>query len=163
MVEINPPNRIKLTADFKTIFLAGSIEQDKADDWQKRAIDMINENEEERTVIFNPRRKDYDAKQEQSMDNPYFWKQVNWELDYIDLVDFVIMYFDPKTKSPITLMELGYMAKTDNQRLVVVCPQGFWRKGNVDIMCWRNNIPRASTLTDAVNYALHQLYGNKGS
>jgi hypothetical protein len=47
------------------------------------------------------------------------------------------MYFVPGTISPISLMELGLFAN----KCVVYCPEGFERKGNVDIVCQRYNIP----------------------
>jgi hypothetical protein len=49
------------------------------------------------------------------------------------------MYFDPNTKSPISLLELGLFAQS--KKLIVCCPRGFWRKGNVDITCDRYGIP----------------------
>lgn len=49
------------------------------------------------------------------------------------------MYFSPNTKSPISLLELGLFARSGKVR--VVCPEGFWRKGNVDIVCQYYNIP----------------------
>jgi hypothetical protein len=41
----------------------------------------------------------------------------------------------PDTKAPISLLELGLFARSD--RVVVGCPDGFWRRGNVEIVCQR--------------------------
>lgn len=49
------------------------------------------------------------------------------------------MYFDPSTKSPISLLELGILTANPN-KLLVCCPEGFWRKGNVDVVCRKYNI-----------------------
>jgi len=49
------------------------------------------------------------------------------------------MYFDPNTKSPISLLELGLHANSG--KMIVCCPKGFWRKGNVDIVCERYDVP----------------------
>ena len=49
------------------------------------------------------------------------------------------MYLAPETKSPISLLELGLHAA--GGKMIVVCPEGFWRKGNVEIVCSRHNIP----------------------
>ncbi|OAL42594.1 hypothetical protein IQ07DRAFT_669236, partial [Pyrenochaeta sp. DS3sAY3a] len=51
------------------------------------------------------------------------------------------MYFDPHPEklSPITLLELGHHAK--DRKLIVCCPDGFLRKGNVQIVCERFGIP----------------------
>jgi hypothetical protein len=64
----------------------------------------------------------------------------------IEQSDMVIMYFDPATKSPITLMELGFLAARRPDRVFVCCPEGFWRKGNVDIICERESIQTYDTL-----------------
>ena len=58
------------------------------------------------------------------------------------------MYFDPKTKSPISLLELGLFSRSD--KLMVICPDGFWRKGNVDIVCEKYNIKNVLNLKDAI-------------
>jgi hypothetical protein len=59
------------------------------------------------------------------------------------------MYFSPETKSPISLLELGLHA--ESSRMVVCCPPGFWRKGNVDIVCTRYNIPLFNDMESAIN------------
>lgn len=71
---------------------------------------------------------------------------ITWELDALDLADFIIMYFDPATKSPISLLELGLYSSTG--KLVVCCPDGFWRKGNVDIVCKRLGIMQRNNLKE---------------
>jgi hypothetical protein len=121
----------------KSVFLAGSIEQGGATDWQKIAIDrLVGANRAD--YVFNPRRKEWDATWEQSINNPVFVEQVEWELLALDIAEVIYMYFDPNTKSPISLLELGLYANTG--KLQVCCPDGFWRKGNVDIICKRFNI-----------------------
>ena len=44
-------------------------------------------------------------------------------------------------------MELGLYA---NKSCIVFCPEGFWRKGNVDIVCKWNGIPQADSYEDLV-------------
>lgn len=51
---------------------------------------------------------------------------------------WIAMYFAPGTKSPISLLELGLFARSG--KLIVCCPDGFWRKGNVEIVCAKYNI-----------------------
>lgn len=123
------------------IFLAGSIEMGNVWDWQQYIVNVVSPMNEV-GVLFNPRRLDFDTSQKQSIDNPYFATQVNWELDHIELADVIFMYLDPNTKSPISLMELGLILGDPMLRpkLVICCPDGFWRKGNVDITCARNNV-----------------------
>lgn len=49
------------------------------------------------------------------------------------------MYLADNSKSPISLLELGYLCKTPH-KVIVYCTDKFYRKGNVDIFCQRNNI-----------------------
>jgi hypothetical protein len=116
-----------------SVFLAGSIEMGTAIDWQET---ITKELMGLKSCIFNPRRTDWDSSWHK--DNPEFIKQVNWELDALDKSEHIFMYFDPKTKSPISLLELGLFATSG--KLFVCCPEGFWRKGNVDIVCSRHHI-----------------------
>jgi hypothetical protein len=71
---------------------------------------------------------------------------VEWELDALDAADVVLMYFAPETKSPITLLEMGIHAVQNPAKMIVCCPEGFWRKGNVDIVCSRYNVVQVETL-----------------
>jgi hypothetical protein len=99
-------------------------------------------------VIFNPLRDTFDASMVQSIHNPEFKEQVVWELDALDSADVILMYFVPGSKSPISLLELGLYARTN--KLIVYCPPGFWRKGNVDVVCERFNVPVFTGVEDAL-------------
>lgn len=92
---------------------------------------------EHSVVIFNPRRDDWDSswKQDPKQGTP-FWEQVNWELDHIALSDIVVFYFDPKTKSPVTLMELG-VCLAEGKDVIICCPKDYFRHGNVVITAGR--------------------------
>ena len=121
-----------------SVFLAGSIEMGTAEPWQDSTIAKLADLDVE---IYNPRRADWDSSWVQSITNPQFATQVNWEMDHLELADIAFFYFDPATKAPITLMELGFMLGSaimfTEACIVVVCPKGFWRKGNVEVMCAR--------------------------
>lgn len=159
-VEIKAPGKVDWGKP--TIFLAGSIEMGLAVNWQYRVVQAIiyhaakREPTRNQIQVLNPRRDDWDASWEQSIDNPQFKEQVEWELEGLLRADIVIFYFDPATKSPITLMELGLMAGTDPSKIAVICPEGFWRKGNVDILCNKFRIEQFSSL-DELFVALEEL------
>lgn len=141
LLEVKPPQRalskIFNRSVFRTVFLAGSIEMGKAEPWRHKVIKSLN-SQDDNFIVFNPRRDDWDSSWEQTFENPNFYQQVNWEMDCIMDADIVLFYFDPKTKSPITLLELGMCM---NENVYVCCPDGFWRKGNVEIVCERSGIP----------------------
>jgi hypothetical protein len=65
------------------------------------------------------------------------------------------MVFDPKTMSPISLLELGLQSKSN--KMVVMCPEGFWRKGNVDIVCEKYNIKQVKNIDELVEYIYEKL------
>jgi hypothetical protein len=129
-----------------SLFLGGSIEMGEAEDWQAKVIAALKDVYD---TIYNPRRDDWDPAWEQSIEHPEFNAQVNWELDMIAEADVVLFYFDPKTKSPITLMELG-LALATKEDVAVCCPPGFWRKGNVDIICERFGVVTMETLDQLI-------------
>ncbi len=137
----------------RIIFLAGSIENGEAEPWQQEVIDRLNISgfDQNRTIVLNPRRKDWDTSWEQTMSNPTFREQVEWELCGIDDADLVLFYFDPDTKSPISLMELGTMVDKKSS-CIVCCPEGYWKKGNVDILCEMNGIYLFHTKDEFLDY-----------
>lgn len=127
------------------IFLAGSIEMGAAVNWQEQVTTAL---EGKDITILNPRRDDWDSSWVQSINNDQFREQVEWELDALSKADGIIMYFDPNTKSPISLLELGLHAR--HPGLVVCCPEGFWRKGNVDVVCKKYDIAQIPTLEELI-------------
>jgi hypothetical protein len=145
MREIKSPADITF-GGLKSIFLGGSIEMGAAEDWQTRLVaDLVDYD----GVLLNPRRDNWDPTWVQSIHNPEFKEQVNWELDAMACSSAIVFYFDPNTMSPITLMELGLAAASDST-VIVCCPDGFWRKGNVEIICDRFKIPLCNTYYDLV-------------
>lgn len=145
-IEVQAPKPLVFKNDYITLFLGGSIEMGKAEDWQKKLIKSLKD---EKIIFFNPRRDDWDSSWEQKITNPEFNKQVTWELKALESSDVIVIYFDPKTKSPISLLELGLHAKSE--KLIVLCPDEFYRKGNVDIVCERYGIKQVETFEDLVS------------
>jgi hypothetical protein len=144
MQEVKAPESYDLEGKV-SLFLAGSIEQGKAEPWQSRLVESLADMD--LLLILNPRRSDWDASWTQSKDDPQFRGQVVWELAAQETADVIAMYFDPATKSPITLLELGLFAE---KNIVVFCPEGFYRKGNVDIVCERYDVAQADSWDDFV-------------
>ena len=141
---IYPPNPIPEKG--KSVFFAGSIEMGKANNWQQYLIDNIDHSN---LLILNPRRKDWDNSWKEEKGNPQFAEQVNWELAALEKTDLIVMYLDPGTKSPISLLEFGLFAKTG--KMIVCCPVGFWKKGNVDVVCERYGIKQVESLDEMLN------------
>ena len=148
MIEIKAPGDYATYHDKKAVFLAGSIEMGAAIDWQAEVSRKLKDQD---ILVLNPRRDDWDSSWEQSMDHPQFRQQVEWELHALERADKILMYFAPDTKAPITLLELGLFAAKSPQKLVVCCPDGYWRKGNVDVVCNMYGVQQVNTLADLVS------------
>lgn len=148
---IKPPTPL-LNVDMTTaVFLAGSIEMGKAEDWQTKVQDSLNDLHY--ITILNPRRDDWDSSWVQSIENDKFREQVNWELYGIENANLVAMYFSPGTMSPISLLELGLRINNQqSKKIVVCCPKGYERKGNVDIVCKRHSVPQVETLDELAEF-----------
>jgi len=148
-----PDKGIYHMATTVSLFLAGSIDQGKAENWQERITrDLSDLN----ITIFNPRRNDWDSTLIQDITNPVFKEQVNWELDAMIRADIILMYFDKDGPAPITLLELGLHAKSD--KIIVCCPEGYWRRGNVQIMCERFGIPFFNTYDEFRDFARKEIW-----
>jgi len=151
---IKAPESIKNIKN--SVFLAGSIEMGKAIDWQ---TDIAIKCEEQTTdnhqiTLLNPRRDDWDSSWTQTIENDNFREQVEWELDSMEKADKIVVYFDKDTQSPITLMELGIYS--NSSKMCVCCPKGFFRKGNVDIVCKKYNIPMVDDIDGLVKFILDE-------
>lgn len=151
-IEIQAPNEIPNVKTNTKIFLGGSIEMGKAIDWQRELIERLKD---EMITFLNPRRSDWDSSWTQEITNPQFKEQVEWELNGLDIADIIVMVFDPNTKSPISLLELGLHASSE--KMVVICPEGFWRKGNVDIVCEKHNIKQVLNIDELVEYIYEEI------
>jgi len=147
MMIIKPPHSLSGIETRFSVFLAGSIEMGIAENWQE-TIEAALEYEKD-LCILNPRRNDWDASWKQDKENKQFSEQVNWELDALETANMIVFYFSPETKSPVSMLELGLFARTG--KLVVCCPDGFWRKGNIDIVCEKYNIKQVNTLNEIIN------------
>jgi hypothetical protein len=142
---MKPPQPPVLAAGDRVVFLAGSIEMGAAEDWQARLAGALGDRD---LVVLNPRRDEWDASWRQSIDEPKFREQVEWELAGLERADVIAMWFAPDTRAPITLLELGLHAR--GGKLVIGCPAGFWRRGNIEVVCARYGIPLVADWDDFV-------------
>lgn len=142
------PEAVAYPKKYKSMFLAGSIEMDKAKKWQDevtKKIHALNKN----IIVINPRREDWNSSWRQSLDDKNFYEQIDWEHTNITACDFVFIYFQKDTKSPISLLELGLVAGLDKD-VVVFCEEGFWRKGNVDYICEQYDILQVNSFDELI-------------
>ena len=148
MVILKPPAPLAIPDRARVVFLAGSIEMGAAEDWQSTLTAALGDRE---LMALNPRRDEWDGSWRQSIDEPKFREQVEWELDGLDRADVIAMWFAGGTKSPITLLELGLHAR--GGKLIIGCPPEFWRRGNIEVVAARCGIQLHATW-DAFKHAV---------
>lgn len=124
VLEIKAPNALSIPK----IFLAGSIDQGKAEEWQKTVVNDLK-NLEANLIVFNPRRDEWDSSWVDG--DSRLKNQIYWELKYLKESNIIFYYFDPKGQAPVTMLEFGKYIGDSSKKLIVVCPDGFWRKANV--------------------------------
>ena len=141
---VKSPNAIPESLEPPKIFLGGSIEMGKAENWQE----LTEKRFDSEAIILNPRRDDWDSSWIQDpTPGTQFHEQVTWELEAQKDADILVYYFADETQSPITLLELGLHA-ADIAPIVVRCTDKFWRYGNVKIVCDEHRIPVVSTIEE---------------
>lgn len=149
--EIQPSRKVstKLADGKIKVFLGGTIDMGYAERWQTRFIEAL---EDKDVIIYNPRRDDWDASW--TAGSPGLRQQIEWELEAITESDLIVMNFVAGSQSPISLLELGFMAGTafgarhssknkyyygysPVKPVLVHCPDGFWKKTNVNLTARR--------------------------
>ena len=140
---VQSPEEPQLHPTDRAVFVAGSIDMGSTRDWQRELVDSLAACN---GVLLNPRRPHWDPTWPADADFPIFRRQVDWELRAMESAGLIAFYFAPSSKAPITLMELGLAARTG--KAIVCCPPGYWRKGNVDIVCQHYQVPMVSSLEE---------------
>ena len=145
------------SVDTFSVFLSGSTENDPPNDWRtciERALVSSN------IAVLNPYRADWDSSWVCSIEKLQFREQVEWELAALETADLIAVYLSPGAKSSISLLELGLFARSG--KVIVCCPEGFWRKGHVDIVCARYAIEQVSSI-DTMALRIGNIASSKGA
>lgn len=148
MWHVQPPNSIDVASSAMRLFLAGSIDLGMVEDWRSSVVDRLKDLD---VVVLNPRRAAWApvmSTEPAESESEELRRQINWELDAIECADLIAVYFVPGAKSPISLLELGLIAR--QKQAIVCCPNGFWRKVNVDVVCERFGIQQVDSLETLV-------------
>ena len=142
-IECNPPN--DPTYREFSVFAAGSIEMGKAINWQTHLSKLLSTLP---ITLLNPRRGHWDPNAKPSPDDSTFRTQVEWELNALEKASVIAFFFDKNTLSPVSMLELGLWAHSG--KVVVCCPEGFWKGGNIKMVCERKGIPCVGTFEEYV-------------
>lgn len=115
----------------QSVFLAGTTSKVDKSDWRETLSTSLFDVP---VTIYNPYRADWDSSWREDINFAPYREQVEWELDKQDKADIVVVYFHPATQAPVSLLELGICARVPG-KAIVVCPEGYWKRGNVQIVC----------------------------
>ena len=108
------------------IFLAGTIDDGKSDNWQGEVVKYFEDNPKYKDlIIYNPRRYDFPEHPKEEDVRA----QIRWEQEHLEDADFIVMVFRDGSKSPITLLEMGLYARSG--KLIVFCNENYYRYWNV--------------------------------
>ena len=140
---VTSPQDLPVEHSRPRIFLGGSIDMGRAADWQTELVKSLGDLD---VVFLNPRRPDWNPAWKPDASEPEFRRQVEWELTALESADIIVMYFVPGSQSPVSLLETGLHAR--GGKLILLCPEGFWRKGNVDITAERYGVEQVATMDE---------------
>lgn len=139
--ELRPREELPVddTEGFTKIFLAGTIDMGRSEDWQAGLKEYFSY-KEGRYILFNPRRATWNGGADGEMEY-----QVRWELDHLEQADIIIMNILGTSQSPISLLEMGLHARS--KKLYVACEPDYYRYDNVRITCEFYGIPLFESLS----------------
>ena len=130
------PNDI--STDDYSVFLAGAIDMGEAVDWQAQVIAKLAGLDG--LTLVNPRREQFTP---DTLD-----EQIRWELEALERVDAILMWFPMNAKAPISFFEAGlYM---QSRKLLIGAEPGFYRRRNLELTCARYGVRRFDDLFDMV-------------
>ncbi|KAF4465689.1 hypothetical protein FALBO_7466 [Fusarium albosuccineum] len=133
----------------KSVFLAGTTSRVDTSDWRETLSTSLSDVP---VTIYNPYRADWDSSWREDINFAPYREQVEWELEKQDKADIVVVYFHPATQAPVSLLEFGIWARIPG-KAIVVCPEGYWKRGNVQIVCKKFGVEMVDNvdgLTEAI-------------
>ncbi|KAE8147312.1 hypothetical protein BDV25DRAFT_160597 [Aspergillus avenaceus] len=139
----------------KSIFLSGSTTQTDQDDWRETLSNSLSDLP---VTIYNPYRTDWNSSWREDITFQPYRQQVEWELEKQIQADIVVVYFHPKTQAPISLLEFGLCAQSPG-KAIVVCPEGYWKRGNVQIVCEKFRVKLVDNFGEVKDVILKRLSG----
>lgn len=139
----------------QSIFLAGTTTSTTdSTDWRDALSSLLADSP---ITIYNPYRADWDSTWREDASFAPFREQVEWELDKQADADVVVFYFHPSTQAPISLLELGLHAPASG-KVIVCCPEGYCKRGNVQIVCERFDIEMVGSLQELGDAIVKKLF-----
>ena len=135
-----PPTYPTLT--LPSLILFGTIEKSSTNNWATHLSTTLLDLP---IQILNPRRDDWDSTWVEDPSFAPFRENVEWEMHHPEKASVIVFCFKAGSQCPITLLELGMHAARFGEKCVVCCEEGFWKRGNVEIVCSAFGVPCVKT------------------
>jgi hypothetical protein len=136
------------------LFLGGTIDNGNSRDWQSEVIEYFRDSD---IVIFNPRRENWDS----SANSDALEKQIDWELQALEIADAIFINLERDSQSPISLLEFGLYAGRASSgkanKLIVACPEEFWRYTNVLVTAERYKVLMVHSVSSMISDGIDLL------
>lgn len=137
-----PNSYAHLPASDWRIFLAGAIDMGAAVDWQAWVIEQLLT--VDGLTVLNPRRANFTP---DTLD-----EQIRWELEALEAVDTIFMWFPKDAKAPISFFEAGLYWRS--RKFLIGAEIGFYRRRNLEITGERYGVNIHSSLETMVHSLL---------
>lgn len=139
-----PPQKKIHSLDYTRhrVYLSGAM---TGEDWQSK---FTNELDSLRVDVFSPR---YPSSHTVTPPDGLF----EWEIDHMSIANVIAFNFIPDEDCSSALIALGMYAKTD--RIIVCCPDGFFKKGDIDALCNREDIPQVDSLDLLIKWTIARI------
>lgn len=144
MILITAPERFENLARKHSVFLAGAIDMGAAVDWQSDVIAAV---EPYAITVVNPRRAKFD---ETTLD-----EQILWELEALEEVNRIFMWFPKDAKAPISFLEAGLYMRS--HKMIIGAELGFYRLRNLELTTSRYGIELHERIPTMLNRLVMDL------
>ena len=142
---IKPPAPLALAEGERSEFLAGSIEMGRAEAWQATVEQALADLD---VALLNPRRDEWGRLLGAVDRQPAVPRAGGMGTGGAGAGVIGRHALRSVPRAPVTLLELGLMARSG--KLLVCCPTGFWRRGNVEVVCARHGVSLIEDLAELV-------------
>lgn len=134
------------------LFVAGTIDLGVSRNWQAEVFEALRDIPN--LAVCNPRTPGWDCNTPLDPNNEVFARQVEWEQRNLYRANIILFNFEPNSKSPVSMLELGQaLEKSDwsGVQVHVVCPPEFWRYANIVLTCRRYGVAVYDTIDQAIS------------
>lgn len=142
----------------KSVFLAGTTSTVDGHNWHELVTAAMFEVP---ITIYDSYRKDWDSAWREDIEFAPYREQVEWEVERQEKADMVVLYFDPASQAPVSMLELGLCARVPG-KAIVLCPEGYCKRGNVQVVCRKYGVEMVDSVDELKEAIMKRLPAEPG-